>query len=107
MLKQTLKAKITVSVLLILVIAGSLSVISNFLINSKIDCTVNSCSEMFNDNQVIQSVEISFLNKSGEYREELETKNSIKISKIEGFDINDVEDLKIAENLVSIKKKLI
>jgi hypothetical protein len=74
------KAKIITSVFLILILAGSLSAISNFLINSKIDCKVNSCSKLFDENQVIQSVEVSFLNKSGENREKIETKNSIEIS---------------------------
>jgi hypothetical protein len=83
MLKPTFKTKITTSVLLILILTGLLSAISNFLINSKIDCMVNPCSEIFNDNKVIQSVEISFLNKSGEYREKFEYKNSIEISKSE------------------------
>jgi hypothetical protein len=81
MLKSTIKAKIITTVLLILILAGSLSAISNFLINSKIDCKVNPCSKIFDENQVIQSVEVSFLNKAGENRDKLETKNSIDISK--------------------------
>ena len=83
MLKPTFQTKFIVLVLLILFITGSLSAISNFLINSKIDCTVNSCTEIFKDNQVIQTIKFSFLNKSTEVRHKIESKNSIKVSKIE------------------------
>jgi hypothetical protein len=81
MLKSIIQGKIITSVLLILILTGLLSAISNFLITSKIDCKINLCSEIFDENQVIQSVEISFLNKAGENKAKLETKNSIDISK--------------------------
>jgi hypothetical protein len=94
MLKSTIKAKIITSVLLILILTGSLSAISNLLINSKIDCKVNPCSEIFDENQVIQSVEVSFLNKAGENRDKLETKNSIDISKRQNNILISIPQLK-------------
>jgi hypothetical protein len=105
MLKPTFKTKITASVLLILILTGLLSAISNFLIKSKIDCLVNPCTEIFNDNQVIQSVEISFLNESGEYRQKLETKNSIEISKIENNISMSIPQLKPEFSNLEVKLK--
>ena len=60
---------------------------------------------LFEENSAVYATSIKYLLKNKKIVRK--NMNFIKISKIEGFDINDVEDLKIAENLVSIKKKFI
>jgi hypothetical protein len=94
MLKLTLKIKIVASAIIVLIFIGLLSVISSFLLNSKIDCKTNPCAGAFRENRVIQYIEFSFVNKSEEKTDEQVTNNSIKISRNQNNLVFNIPQLK-------------
>lgn len=105
MLKNKSEKFFIISVILATFSVLSLFTISNFLINSKIDCSSKICGQIFKDDDVIQYVDFSFNNKYYKKKYQNAQANSIRIKKIGNTIIVDIPQLK--PELSSLRAELV